>query len=380
MRSLRGLIVCEDPELRTRIQDLLREGGEVEPALVLDRYPGRLETARHLNLCRPDIALLVIDRLPSVLEFLKQLESSTPVIPVIGISRLQDPRALAELMRLGMRDCVAAPLNKIRFDEAIHRIASQFNEVIHRLPVDPLVSFVPSRGGSGTSTLACNISYSMASLPDSHVILVDLDTTSGLSRFVFRLTPAFSFGEQVESGCVLDSQGWSKCVVAADQLDVIHGGRLNPRQTFTANQMTQFLASVSGRYSAICADLTGGMETYSLELLRRSRLILLVSTTDAPSIQMAREKLAFLATLDLLPRIRILLTLNPKAVAPNVSQMQATLGIPVQAVFDFGEERVRRCLQEPSLIPRKTLLGRQISQFSQELKTRLADVSNQGLN
>lgn len=379
MRSLRGLIICEDPELRKRVQDLLTEGRQVDPTVILSRYPERFEALRHLNLCRPEVVLLVIDRLPAVLEFLVQLDATDPGIPVIGISRLRDARALAELMRLGMRDYVAAPVNAIRFHEAIHRIASQFNKVSGTC-LEPLVSFVPSRGGSGTSTLACNISLTMSSMPDAHVVLADLDTTSGLSRFLFKLTPTSSFGELVESGCALTSQNWRQCVVTTGQLDVIHGGRLNPRQVFTAHHITQLLASVSGRYTAICADLTGAMESYSIELLRRSRYILLVSTTEPPSLQLAREKLDFLGTLGLLTRTKVLLTRGPGSSAPNTPVVEAKFGMPVESVFDFREDGVQRCLREASLIQSNTQLGRQIAQFSQQLGDRLANGSSEALN
>ncbi len=380
MRPLRGLIICEDPTLRTRVEDLLKEGREVDATLVLNRYPDSIESARRLNLCRPEVVLLVIERLQVVLEFLKQLESSAPGIPIIGISRLQDARALTELMRLGMRDYVAAPINTIKFHEAIHRIASQFKESVNGTPVDPLVSFVPVRGGSGASTLACNISHTLSKLPDARVILVDLDTTAGLSRFLFKLTPTSSFGELVESGGVLNSDNWRQCVVTSGHLDIVHGGRLNPRQVFTAEHMAQFLASVSGRYSAICADLTGGLEAYSLELLRRSRLIQLVTTTDTPSIQLAREKLTFLTSLDFLPRIHMLLTMAPEAPPPPLAELQASFGVPIDAVFDFGEKQVRRSLQQAGLIEPKTQLGKQISVFSRELNAQLADTSGKVLN
>jgi pilus assembly protein CpaE len=373
MRILRGLIICEDPELRARVQELLLETGQVEPTLVLQRYPERAEAARHLNLCRPDVVLMAIDRLQAVMDLLQELEASGRGVPIVGISRLQDPRALAELMRLGIRDCVAAPLNRIKFHEAIHRVVYQFKEALQQLPPEPLACFLPSRGGSGTSTLACNISYAMSVLPGAEVLLADLDLPAGLSRFLFKLTPSSSLGELMESGRSLDERNWRQWVAPAGKLHVIHGGRVNPRVPFTSRQMRQLLEFVISRYTAICADLTGGMETYAMELMRRSRRILLVSTTEAPSIALAREKLEFLRTMDLLPRTGVVLTLWPGAATPKLEELQEYLGAPIAGVFDFGEKKVRQCLSEGLLIDRRTTLGRQIGEFTRALKADLAN-------
>ncbi len=370
MRSLRGLVLCEDPDLRSRIHELLLEGGEVHPALVLQRFPEPLEAARHLHRCRPEVVLVATERLQDMVGFLQAVEAGAPGVPVIGISRLQDPRALGELMRLGVRDCVAAPLNRVKFLEAIHRIAYQHKEALDLTSTHPIVCFLPSRGGSGTSTLACNVSFRMASLPGAEVLLADLDACAGVSRLVFKLALTSSLRELAESGHAVDSRSWLRCVVPAERLHVIQGG-LNPRQSFTPGQMRQLVDFAAKHYNSICVDLTGGMETYTLELLRRSCRILLVSKTEADSLELAREKLELLASLDLHSRTRVLLTVSEHAAAPHVGQLQTYLGTPIDAVFSFHEKRVMQSLAEGSLIDAKTTLGRTIEQFSKHLKEQL---------
>lgn len=372
MRVLRGLIISEEAALRERILELLRENGQVEPSLVLSHYPARAEAGRQLRIARPDVVLLVIDRLNTVIDFLRELEFTSPAAAVVGISRLQDPRALTELMRMGVRDHVAAPLNRLKFQDAIQRVVYHFSEATQRIPADPLVTFVPARGGSGTSTLACNISNAMASVPGSRVLLADLDVASGLSRFLFRMTPSCSLGEILSSGQALDRHTLARCVVLADNLHIICGGPANPRNPFTPYQMRSLLELLGPDYSTLCVDLTGSMETYALELMRRSRRILLVCTSETPSIELAREKLLFLKTLDLQSRAGVILTLRPESGQANHQQLEEYLDAPVEATFDFSEKRVRQCLNEGTLIEPKTSLGRQIAQFANQLSSQLA--------
>lgn len=371
MRFLRSLIICEDSELSARIQELLRESAQVEPTLTLQRYPERREAARHLNICRPEVILLAIDRLQTVLDFLRELESCMPDVPVICISRLQDPRALSELMRLGVRDCIAAPLNREKFLESIHRLVYQFKGEGGQRRSDPLISFLPARGGSGTSTLACNISALFAEMPDAHVLLADLDLSAGLSRFVFKLNPTCTLMDLVAGGAALDPLSWRQCILTAGPLDVVPGGGVNPRQTFTAAHMRQLMSYVCAKYRSIVVDLTGSMETYTMELLRRSRRIVLVSTTERPSLELAKEKLALLRGMELESKVSMALTLSPDAPQPDLATVQSLLGIRVEAMLDFTEKRVRKSLAEGDLVESKTTLGRQIEQFGRALKVHL---------
>ena len=372
MRSLRGLIICEDPELRARVQELLRENGEVEPTLVLQRYPERFEAARQIRLCRPEVVLLAIERLQPVVEFMKELDGVNEGVQAVGISRLQDPRALTELMRYGIRDCIAAPLNRAKFHDAIHRVAYYHKDAAGRLPRDPMISFLPARGGSGSSTLACNVANVLSHMRGNRVLLADFDTTSGLSRFLFNITAATSLGDYLDQGSNYGGDDWRQFIVPVDHLHIIHTGRVNPRVKLTPFHMRMMLEHAAPAYNVMCSDLTGAMETYCLELLRRSRRIVLVTTTEIPSIGLARDKVDFLGGLDLAGRVGVVLTVSPGAVQPHVSHIQRYIGAPVEAVMDFGEKKVRQQLAEGRLLDHRTALGRQIEQYAKDLNSRLA--------
>lgn len=371
MRSLRGLIVSEDSELRGRVSDLLDETGLIEPALVLSQYPTRMEGGSHIRLTRPDVAFLVIDRIPAALDFIREMDATIPGAAIVAISRLEDPRALAELMRVGVRDFVAAPINRGKFHDAVRRIVDQHNATAYEPTPEPLVTFVPSRGGSGTSTLACNIAQAVARNAESPVLMADLDLFAGLSRYLFQITPTCSLAELAEFGQLPDEHNWTRCVMEIDNLHILFGGRQDVRQPITPAYIRELLQYAAERYSALVVDLPVTMDGFALELLRRSRRILLVTTSEVPSIGLAREKLEYLSGMDLHTRTSVLLTLCPGGAAPSLSDLQAYLGAPIDGVFDFTEKKVRQSLGEGLLIDRRTALGHQIEQFAQDLSALL---------
>ena len=369
MRALRGLIISENQELRERVQELLDQSGLVEPALVLSRYPQQAESAGHIRLARPDVAFLVIDRIPVALDFIRELDAACPGAMTIAISHLDDPRALTELMRAGVRDFVAAPINPAKFDDAVRRVLSEHVNKPYEPSQEPLITFWPSRGGSGTSTLACNVSRSLAGRGNLRVLLADLDICAGLSRYVFEIAPTCSLMELAELGQGLDPDTWTRCVTETDSLHVLYGGKQEIRTRFAPHYMRDLVRYAAQRYSAILVDLPVTLESYALELLRRSRRILLVTTCEVPSLGVTREKLEYLSDMDLHSRTGILLTLGPFGAAPNLAHLQAYLGAPIDAVFDFSEKKVRQCLSSGTAIDERTVLGRQVNEFATELAT-----------
>ncbi len=364
MRSLRAWIVCEDADLRGRIEELLRERREVETTQVLSHYPLGCETARRLAVSVPDLVLLAIERVQAITEFLRDLNASVPGVPVIGISRVLDSRALAELMRLGVRDCVAVPLQRIPFRHALQRVLYDYKEADQRARAGPLICFLPARGGSGASTLACNVSARMAASPGARVLLADLDLVSGLSRFIFRLTPASSIMDALARSPAMDTFNWEQCIAQAGPLGILHRGALGQGQSLQARHVADLIGWARGHFTAVCADMTGGMEAYSIELLRRARTILLVCSGEGPALELAKEKLDLLAQFDLRQRTRVLITVGPGwgSAAPATG-----ITTPVSEPFDFGERRVQECVARGVLIDRSTNLGRRIERLAADL-------------
>jgi pilus assembly protein CpaE len=367
MRPLRGLIVSESADLRGRVCELLNETGLVEPSMVMQSYPDRMEGGGKIRLTRPEVAILVINRIPTVLEFVKELESAAPGAAIIAISRLEDPRALTELMRVGVRDFVAAPINKNKFHDALRRVVEQHSDYAFESAPDPVIAFWPSRGGSGTSTLACNLSHALARRDGAEVLLADLDVCAGLSRYMFEMTPSCSLAELAALGQMPDQFNWLRCVVTIGNLHVLYGGKQDVCPPFAPQYVRELFRYASSRFSSILVDLPGTLDGYALEVLRSARRILLVTTAEIPAIGLAREKLEYLSGMDLHTRTSVLLTVGPGGAAPSLSELQAYLGAPIDAVFDFSEKKVRHSLSQGSLVDARTALGRQISEFAQEL-------------
>ena len=84
-------------------------------------------------------------------------------------------------------------------------------------------------------------------------------------------------------------------VTSIENLDVLHAGRLNPDFRIEPAQIRHMMDFMRRNYQALCFDLSGNLEKYSLEIMHESKKIFLVCTPEIPSLHLAREKYLYLS-------------------------------------------------------------------------------------
>jgi len=150
-------------------------------------------------------------------------------------------------------------------------------------------------------------------------------------------------------------------------LDVISGGRYNPRHPVGPVQVKQVLDCAKSKYAAICADLTGNSESYSLEIMRRSARIFLVTTTDAASLRLTQERFQFLERLGLSKRVGLLVNRFVNHPPMSAARISTETGVPVLAEFDFDDRKIQESIRNGERFAPGTALARQIRKMCDKL-------------
>ncbi|BDC52155.1 hypothetical protein F183_A44700 [Bryobacterales bacterium F-183] len=368
----RVLILGGDDELRRRTRDLLTDVGLGAEVTDLARIPGEIEISRILQVNQPEVVLLVVESMLSVSEFMRQLDRHSPDVPVVALSQYTDQRTVRELMHWGLKGFVPVPIVRSQFLDVIRQVFDDLRAAAHFEVIPQLFSFLPGKGGSGTSQLACHFGVALGSIAqefgdDERVLLLDLDLASGLSRYLFERRHAYSLIEMIETGVPLGEMYWNQFVAKYDGVDVITGGRHNPRHPLTPNQVRQVIDCARGRYAAICADLTGNTESFSLEILRRSARVFLVTSSDPGAIQLATERFRFLEKLGIGRRTGLLYTRFPGQVAVSSARIAAEVGAPVLAEINFDDRKVSEAMRAGRLFDQSTSTARHIRKVAQKL-------------
>jgi len=365
---LRAIVICPDVELNARLDTVLSEIGIVTVTRVMDRYPNGVELVRFLRAHAPQVVFISTESMSHTTGIVNDIEKNTPGVQVVAIGRSADPQLLLELMRAGIREYAAHPFDVNTLTEALARI----REVLSAKPAyiestDQLFSFLPSKAGVGTSTVALNAAVALSRQPNSSVLLADFDLNSGMQRFMLKLDNKHSVTDAAEHSFHMDENLWPQMVTAVDKLDVLHAGRLNPDFRIESSQISHMLDFMRRNYRVVCFDLSGNLERYSLEIMHESKKIFLVCTPEIPSLHLAREKYLYLQQLDLHERVCILLNRCQKRPLITPDQIEQLLGVPVSMTFPNDYQGVHRALTFGRWVEPGSELGKQFALLAQSM-------------
>lgn len=153
-------------------------------------------------LSRSDAPQLVIVNLDpnahASLRAIGHLPRQNPAISFFVMSQLLDANLLMEAMHLGVKEFIPLPMSEEKFTSALERVASAHGagkkaRIIH---------VVPTIGGCGSTTIACNVAASLAKV--GKTVLVDLDLMRGSIASCFDTRPRFTIADVMEAADKLD--------------------------------------------------------------------------------------------------------------------------------------------------------------------------------
>jgi pilus assembly protein CpaE len=334
----------------------------------LDSYRTAADLARTLRAHATEILFLSFESIEQAIEIVQALEAEAMPVQILGFHKTMDSRILHESMRAGVREFLSEPFERASvMDSLAHVKAALARQPAEYPATNQIFTFLPSKAGVGTSTIALNVSAALARLPDTRVLLADFDLNSGMQRFMLKLTNEFSVADALEHASEMDENLWPSLVTGVEGMDVLHAGRVNPNLQIEPAQIRSLVAFARRHYQALCFDLSGNLQKYSVELMQESKRILLVCTPEIPSLHLAREKLAFLKQLDLDHRVSVVLTRAHKKGLFTQAQVEDLVGVPVIRVIPNDYQGINRSLDSGVPLSKTSALGKAFTAFAEVL-------------
>jgi pilus assembly protein CpaE len=357
---LRAALICPDRKLAEQLQSALLR---LPVALVqcLEHYPPEAELLRLLRSVAPQAILLSVEELQAAVEVARDVERLAPGTQVLALGEAGSQQVLLEMMRAGVREFLQAPFGGDSFPAAIRRAQEAAERSPHAADLtENVFSFLPSKAGVGTTTIALNLSVALSRRPDTRVLLVDFDLSSGLVGFMLKLDPKYSVTSAAENAFKLDEALWRQLVCSSGPLDVLPSGRISPGFRIEPPQIHSMIDFARRQYKAICFDLSGNMEKYSVEIMHESKRIFLVCTAELPALHLAREKLSFLRAAELEDRVHVVLNRSTKRDAISPAEIEKLLGLPVNSIFPNDYKSVHNAVASGKPVEANTELGKKI--------------------
>jgi len=368
---LNCVIIGTDRELGTQLQTAFSELGGVNVMRELVQYPHEFELLRTMRSIAPPILFLGLQDKVRSFEIIHTLQTEFPALQIAAFHDDPDPKLLRKLMQQGVREFLVPPFEEEDLAEVLIRLRDAADKTSITVERSNLVySFLPSKPGSGTTTLAVNASLAMASHPDTPCLLMDLDLNSGLIRFLLKLENEHTILDAATHAADMDEALWPQLVSSVGNLDVLHTAQITLGVRIEAASIRSLVDYSRKNYKAICVDLSGNMEKYANEVMHESKKIFIVCTPEIPSLHLAREKFEFLKANDLGDKVSFLLNRQSQNDLIDQKSIQQILGAPITMAFPNDYRGVSSAVAEGKGIATKSPLGIQLRKFSYHLLDR----------
>ena len=252
---MNAVIVTKDADLRKAITHCCASH---QPEIrIVSEFPGMNPKVGAIAAVHPSFVFLDGQgNEKEVLDLLQNTTNKYPQAAILLLASLQSATLLLAAMRNGVREVVELPLSANSLHEAIDRILSQQRESIRE--EGKILSFISCKGGSGTTFIADNLAFALASVSNKKVLLIDLNLQFGdAALFLSDAQPSMTLADLCRQIHRLDA-----ALLDSSLIHVTPGfgilpasGEPDPYDTIRPEQIDAILEIARKEYDFIFIDL-----------------------------------------------------------------------------------------------------------------------------
>lgn len=282
--QLNCIIVDADATNRQEMANFLAQFG----INLVAQYPNADQLASVLS--RQDAPQLVVINLdPNAHESLKRvghLPRQYPGVSFFVMSQVLDANLLMEAMHHGVREFLPLPVSEEKFAAAIDRVAS-----IHGMGKKAkIIHVIPTIGGCGSTTVACNVAASLAK--HGKTVLVDLDLVRGGVASYFDARPRYTIADVMDSAEKVDKQLLDNALTIhqASGLAILSRPEL-PEDTQRVNQpaLNRLLGVLGRVFDYVVVDSLMSIDPIYATTIQASDVNVVVMQLNVPSAKNAER-------------------------------------------------------------------------------------------
>ncbi len=331
-------------------------------------------------LARGDMPQIVIVNLdPGAMENLRRighLPRQYHNVSFFVLSQILDPNLLMEAMHIGVKEFVPLPINELKFTAALERLAS-----VHGMGKRAkLINIIPTIGGCGSTTIACNLAASLAQ--SRKTALIDLDLVCGGVGGYFDMRPRYTIADVMQSAERVDRQLLDNALAVHKKSNVAVLSRpdlMEDTQRVNQPGLVRLLNIIGRMFDAVVVDSTMSVDPMYSTTIQAADTNIIVMQLNVPSAKNAERFVSALRRMGV-ESSKIKIVVNrfvKKGWDIDPAEVERALGLKISwlipndfktaiAAINFGEPfvisapraEISQCIGEFG----QMLMGRQVSQ------------------
>jgi pilus assembly protein CpaE len=274
-------------------------------------YPSQQTLEIRLRQTKPDVILLdLVSDLDIACELIRGVNALNLPTHVVGLHVRNDSDAILRSLRMGASEFLYAPFDPRTQHEAVVRL----RRLLQPEPADDvqpgsIIAFSSAKPGSGASTLAAQTAFALRRTTSQRVLLADFDLMGGMIGFYLKLSHSKSLQDALEAADQLNDTQWAPFVAPADGVDILPAPETAYAGGVDAARLHTVLEHARLNYDWVVIDLPVIFQRLSLMTVSESDRAFLVSTSELPSLHLARKAVNLLDQLGF-PKDRFQIMVN----------------------------------------------------------------------
>ena len=295
--------------------------------------------------------------------------------PLIAAS-YEPPLALVRsLIRAGAHDVVPLPLSFEDVATSLAPLTQLSQEAAAATANGKVVSVIKSVGGVGATALLTQLAIRYAEKETAQrreACLIDLDLQFGDVAFQLGMQPKLSIADLLEAGTRLDGDLMRATTSDhASGLKVISApSEMMPLEGISNEHVLRIVDLATREFGTVFFDLPTNWTNWSLSVVARSDLVILVTELTVAGLNRARRQLNLIQSQDLgALEVRVVVNRFEKSLARTISLADATKALGREVGYtvanDFGLVRMAIDRGIPiDEIKRKTAVGKDLDNLN----------------
>ena len=294
------MIASSDEHFREMVRDNLLNVPNARVIAEYQEVAGNLYIRVLQELERQPNAALVLDLSADAEEGIKALErvkQAAPDLYAIVSNYHADGETVIACMRAGANEFLLQPLKRSEFRDAMARLErAPKRGSSGESKLGKVYTFIGTKGGVGTTTLAVNFAGVLAQRK-LRTVAVDLDWTGNDVAMQVGASPQYTLMEVAENLSRMD-QALFESLVTRDPLGFMLVGppdALEARSHFSEHMFREFATFLVEKYDAVVVDAGRAIsDQLVMAACQVSAGIFLVMTQEFPAVRNAQRYLSFL--------------------------------------------------------------------------------------
>jgi pilus assembly protein CpaE len=308
---LTALSVIPDRELASQFSQAIERTRAFQILSDFKSYPSQQTLEIRLRQTKPDVILLdLVSDLDVACELIRSVNALNLQTHVVGLHVRNDSDAILRSLRMGASEFLYAPFDPDTQNEAVARLRRLLQpEPADEVKPGTIIAFSSAKPGSGASTLAAQTAFALRRTTSKRVLLADFDLMGGMIGFYLKLSHTKSLLDALQSADQLNDMLWPTFVAAADGVDILPAPETAYAGGVDAARLHAVLEYVRLNYDWVIIDLPVVFQRLSLMTISESDRAFLVSTSELPSLHLARKAVNLLDQLGF-PKERFQIMVN----------------------------------------------------------------------